>query len=147
MQWRRRQQRARAVPRLAGLDTDGWTLRSGEASHAEHPDSFHIPPRTVRENLRRGQRVKVIFDFKGEDEDGTVSVQGERMHLVVSERIGSRYLGLLLDQPELFEPEDYRYLRPAVEVPFGAEHVIAVDELPRAVRRIMFSEPPERRWE
>jgi hypothetical protein len=101
----------------------------------------------VRENLRRGQRVKVIFDFKGEDEDGTVSVQGERMHLVVSERIGSRYLGLLLDQPELFEPEDYRYLRPAVEVPFDAEHVIAVDELPRAVRRIMFSEPPERRWE
>lgn len=91
--------------------------------------------------------MKVIFDFEGLEEDGTVSAQGERMHLIVSERVGTRYIGLLLDQPQLFEPQDYAYLRPAVEVPFDAEHVIEMKTVPRAVRRIMFSEPPERRWE
>ncbi len=112
-----------------------------------HPETFSLPPRALRENLRRGQQVKVIFDFEGVEEHGTVSLQGERMHLVVAEKVGDRYIGLLLDQPQLFEPEDYPYLRPAVEVPFEAQHVIEVSDLPRRVQRIMFSEPPERRWE
>lgn len=143
---RRRSTPERPTPRLPTLDRDGWTLRSGEASHAAHPDTFHLPPRALRENLRRGHQVKVILDFEGVGEDGTVAVQGERMNLVVSEKAGARYIGLLLDQPQLFEPEDYPYLRPAVEVPFGPEHVIEVTDLPRFVRRIMFSEPPEQRW-
>jgi hypothetical protein len=112
-----------------------------------HPDTFSLPPLALRENLRSGQQVKVIFDFEGLEEDGTVSMQGERMYLVVGEKVRDRYIGLLLDQPQLFEPEDYPYLRPGVEVPFEAQHVIEVSNLPRAVQRIMFSEPPERRWE
>lgn len=137
----------RPEPRLPSLERDGWTLRSGEESHTAHPNTFALPSRSLRENLARRQQVKVIFDFEGVEEDGTVTVQGERMRLVVSEKVRDRYLGLLLDQPQLFEPEDYPYLRPAVEVPFEAQHVIEVMDLPAAVQQAMFSEPPERLWE
>ena len=61
-------------------------------------------------------------------------------------RIGDRYVGPLLSQPQLFEPEDNGYLEPAAEVPFMAEHVIDVQDLPEQVQRAMFSEPPTKRW-
>jgi len=45
--------------------------------------------------------VKLIFDQEGYEEDGSVTVQGERMWVIVCEQIGSRYLGMLMSKPQL----------------------------------------------
>lgn len=135
-----------AEPPLASLALDFWELRSGEAAAAAHPDTFDLPPRTERESLVRGQTVKLIFDQEGCEEDGSVTLQGERMWVIVSERIGSRYIGMLTSKPQLLEPGEETYLRAAAEVCFGAEHVIAIDQPPSDFVRLMFSEPPTRTW-
>jgi len=90
--------------------------------------------------------VKLIFDQEGYEEDGSVTVQGERMWVIVCEQIGSRYLGMLMSKPQLLEPGEGTYLRAAAEVCFGAEHVIAIDQPPDDLIRLMFSEPPTRTW-
>lgn len=137
---------SRGAPTLPTIDRDGWELRSAEASHRANPQTFWIPPAAVRENLRRGQAAKLIFDFLGVEEDGSPSVQGERMYVIVREQVGERYIGLLIDTPQLIELSDDFYLRPAAEVPFGPEHVIDVEQPPEQVIELMFSDPPTRTW-
>lgn len=88
-------------PRLAVLAADGWELRSAESSHAAHPTTFPIPDAERRRSLRRGEAVKLIFDQEGAEEDGTLSVQGERMYVLVAERVDGRYMGLLTSTPQL----------------------------------------------
>lgn len=67
------------------------------------------------------------------------------MYVLVAERIGSRYMGLLTSKPQLLEPDDL-YLCAAAEVFFGPEHVIEIDQPPQPFVDVMFSEPPERTW-
>src|SRR5580765_7913940 len=113
--------------RVATIERDFWQLRSGEAAHRENPDLFWIPPREQRENLRRGQAVRLIFDIEAEDEEtGRVEVHGERMWLIVAERVGEFYIGILDNQPVCVDREDDFYLHFGVEVPFLAEHVIDI---------------------
>ena len=74
--------------RLASFERDFWELRSGEVSHREHPDKFWLPPLAQRQHLQRGQAAKLIFEIEGEEEDGSVTVQGERMWVIVAEKVG-----------------------------------------------------------
>ncbi len=60
--------------------------------------------------------------------------------------MGDLHLGLLLDQPQLIEPSDEFYLRPAAEVPFTADHVIDVEDPVERLSELMFSAPPTRTW-
>ena len=85
--------------RLPSLEHDFWRLRSGEQSQQEHPDTFRMPPPDQRQNLKRGQAALLIFEIEGQDEQGVVQVQGERMWVIVSERIGDVYVGILDNQP------------------------------------------------
>lgn len=59
--------------RLAALESDFWQLRDGEQSAQQHPDTFDMPPRQLRDDLRRLDLVQLIFDIEGEDEDGAVA--------------------------------------------------------------------------
>ena len=132
--------------RLASIERDYWQLRSGEASHRANPDSFWIPALAERESLQRGQAVRLIFDIEGEDEDGTVQVQGERMWVIVSERRDGTYVGILDNAPALLEVSDETYLRQGAEVPFLPEHVIDIDRPPAEYVEWRLSQPPARVW-
>jgi len=132
--------------RLATFECDFWQLRSGEACHRENPKTFWIPSRWARNNLRRGQSARLIFDIEAEDEDGQMHVQGERMWVTVDERIGDFYIGLLENQPACQEPADNVYLCMGAEIPFLAEHVIDFADPPDDFIEWQLGQEPERRW-
>ena len=132
--------------RLASFERDYWQLRSGEESHREHPNTFWIPPLQQRQNLQRGQAVRLIFEIEGEEEDGTVAVQGERMWVIVAEKVGDGYIGILDNQPASLDPPDSFYLRFGAEVPFRAEHVIDIAQPPLEYVEWQLGQPPERVW-
>lgn len=133
-------------PRLASLEQDYWCLRSAEAAHREAPATFTIPPRDRRERLTRGDAVKLIFDMEGYEEDGSVTVQGERMWVLVTERVGGRYLGVLENNPQLIDPAESIYLRMGAEIAFDAEHVIDIGHPPADYVTLRLSRGPARRW-
>jgi len=132
--------------RFATLERDFWQLRSGEESHQQHPDSFWLPPLAARQNLQRGQAARLIFDLEGEEEDGSVGVQGERMWVIVAERVGDAYIGILDNQPACLERADNIYLQFGAEVPFRAEHVIDIDQPPAEYVEWQLGQPPDRVW-
>lgn len=133
--------------RLADIESDSWELRSGEAAHQAHPDTFWIPPIEARRNLKRGQAAKLIFDIlESEDEDGKIIIQGERMWVIVAERYDEYYIGILDNQPQLIEVTDDVYLRFGAEIPFLPEHVIDIADPPQEYAEWQLSQQPERRW-
>ena len=132
--------------RLATFERDFWQLRSGEASHRDHPKTFALPPLEQRQSLRRGQAAKLIFDIETEDESGKTVLTGERMWVIVAERIGEMFIGILDNQPTCVTPDDTSYLRFGVEIPFAPEHVIEIAEPPPSYAEWQLSQPPERIW-
>lgn len=137
----------RAGLRLSRLADDFWELRNGEESAREHPDTFEMPPRELRENLRRLDLVQLIFDIEGENEAGDVEVAGERMWVLVAERVGAKYIGVLSSKPALLDPSEGFYLRRGCEVYFGPEHVVRVEAAEARRRAIRHLErEPTLRW-
>ena len=131
--------------RLPSLETDYWQLRSAEQSHADAPDTFQIPSLDKRNSLKRGDAAKLIFDIEAEDESGRPVVGGERMWVIVAERIGEFYVGVLDSKPSL-EPSDGVYLRFGAEVPFLAEHVIEIGHPPSEYSEWQLGQSPECSW-
>lgn len=115
-------------PRLATFETDYWELRSAEKSHRENPDKFWIPELEVKQNLKRGDAVKLIFDFEGNGEDGQIEIGGERMWVIVKEKIDDFYLGILDNQPAGI---DQGFLDKNSEIYFKAEHIIDIGYPPQ----------------
>lgn len=132
--------------RLAELGRDSWELRSGEESARQHPDSFHIPPLDLRSHLEVGQAAKLIFDIESEDSSGTPIIQGERMWVIVAERVGEFYVGILDSQPTSIEPSEKVYLRFGAEIPFSAEHVVEVVNPPSEYVDWQLGQEPAKRW-
>ena len=131
---------------MATIKTDFWELRSGELAHLKNPESFRIPSLAERQNVRRGQAVRLIFDIEGENEDRSIETVGERMWVIVSEEIGAEYVGILDNQPACSNLEDNVYLRFGVEVPFRAEHIIDVENPPQEYVEWQLGQTPERVW-
>lgn len=116
--------------RLADLERDLWQLRDAD------------PPHSNAHALRRGQAARLIFDIHTIDEHGSGEVIGERMWAIVAETIGDIYIGILDNQPL----QDAPYLRFGVEVPFQAQHVVDVADLPQEYADRQLGRAPERRW-
>ena len=131
---------------MATIKTDFWELRSGELAHLKNPESFRIPSLAERQNVRRGQAVRLIFDIEGENEDWSIETVGERMWVIVSEEIGAEYVGILDNQPACSNFEDNVYLRFGIEVPFRAEHIIDVENPPQEYVEWQLGQTPERVW-
>ncbi|WP_233635821.1 hypothetical protein [Hymenobacter setariae] len=112
------------------IQTDYWELRSAEASHAKYGDTFWIPALEARQTIARGQAARLLFDIEV-DNEGEIDVVGERMWVIVKEKIGDTYIGILDNQPACLDFEDAFYLRLGAEVPFLAEHVIDIDTPPQ----------------
>lgn len=132
--------------RLPTIDRDSWRLRSGEESHQAHPDKFWIPPERARRELRLGQAAKLIFEILATEKDGSTSISGERMWVIVSERVGDAYIGILDNEPVSIEQSQGFYLCRGAEIPFLAEHVIDIDDPPADQARQKLSEQPSRVW-
>ena len=77
---------------------------------------------------------------------GDIAVQGERMWVIVSERYGDFYIGILDNQPASIEPSDTVYLCFGAEVPFLPEHVIDIGEPPKEYIEWQLGQEPEHRW-
>jgi hypothetical protein len=132
--------------RMPSINTDSWELRSGEAAHAEHPDTFWIPPLGQRKNLQVGQAAKLIFDIECQDEEGNVKIQGERMWVIVSDFVDGEYVGILVSKPATFETSDEFYLCYGAEIPFWPEHIVDIANPPEEYVKWQLSQPPERKW-
>jgi hypothetical protein len=87
--------------------------------HKQHPRTFSIPRHDIRSSLRPGALAKLIFLADGEG-----CPEAERMWVQV-ESVDSegRYMGRLDNVPNALTE-----LVPGVSVPFGPEHVAAIDE-------------------
>lgn len=117
------------APRLATVAEDGWALVSAEVRHEEHPESFPIPDRTERENLKAGDAAKLLFDIETR-EGGRVTDRGvDRMWVIVKRREGGNYVGVLESNPGVTEGLN---LRPGTEVLFGSEHVADIGHPPHS---------------
>src|SRR5579884_601761 len=131
--------------RHANLEEHYWQLKSGEARHTANPQSFWIPDRAERERLRRGQAARLLFEIEGDD-DGKVQRIIERMWVIVAERVGEGYIGILDNQPTALDPAPNVYLTEGAEIPFWPEHVIDIAEPPPEWAERRLGSPPSRRW-
>lgn len=68
------------------------------------------------------------------------------MYVIISEKIGDTYIGILDNQPASFDRSDDTYLRYGAEVPFLAEHVIDIEQPPPEYIEWQLGQPPDRRW-
>jgi hypothetical protein len=131
--------------RHANLEEHYWRLQSGETRHAAHPDSFWIPSRDEREHLKRGQAARLLFELEGESED-SVERAVERMWVIVAERVGDGYIGILDNEPASLEPGPTVYLTEGAEIPFWPEHVIDIADPPPEWIAHRLGVVPTRRW-
>jgi hypothetical protein len=127
------------------IKTDYWELRSAEASHAKYGDRFWIPALAARQNIQRGQAARLMYDIEVDDE-GKLEVVGERMWVIIKEKVGDTYIGILDNQPACSDFEDGFYLCLGAEVPFLAEHVIDIDTPPQDHSDWQLSLEPEQIW-
>lgn len=112
---------------FATIERDGWTLLSGEARHALHPETFRIPERSERESLLPGDAVQLLFDIETR-EGGRVMDRGvDRLWVIVKTRTEGGYRGILDSDPGRAEGMT---LFPGAVVDFLPEHVIAIDRPP-----------------
>jgi hypothetical protein len=132
--------------KLATFAANYWQLQSGEEMHWDHPDTFWIPPANARATLQRGNAAKLLFEIEAYLEDGSVGVQGERMWVIVAERLGDTYIGILDNQPACLDKSERVYLCFGAEIPFRAEHVIDIAQPPPEYVEWQLGQPPERKW-
>ena len=104
------------------FERDGWCLEDGEQLHREAPDTFWLPKLKDRQSVRPGQIVKLIFRISVDDEEEPVAV--ERMWVIVRERVGDRYLGILDNNPYAFAENER--LWSGIELPFSPRHIIDI---------------------
>jgi hypothetical protein len=110
--------------KLATIERDGWQLESGEARHAEAPETFWIPSREQRDSLKPGEAAKLLFMIEAENQ-GQLERGVERMWVIIRGRLGPFYTGVLDSTPVSIEP-DPSILTRGTEVIFAPEHVIDV---------------------
>ena len=68
------------------------------------------------------------------------------MWVIISEKIGDTYIGILDNQPVCFDPADNFYLSFGAEIPFLAEHIIDIDNPPQDYVDWQLSQKPEHVW-
>jgi hypothetical protein len=101
---------------------DGWCLEDGEELQREAPDTFWLPKLGYRQSLQPGDLVKLIFRISVDDGEEPVAV--ERMWVIVRERVGDQYLGILDNNP--YAISENEELWSGVELPFSPRHVIDI---------------------
>jgi hypothetical protein len=106
-------------------------LLNAEERHRAYPSTFSIPRSDLRRSLTVGSFAKLLFGVGYDD-----STSAERMWVEVTEVGANGYVGRLDNDPTLIAD-----LAPDQLVPFGPEHIAAIDrpDLPFAVRTEQFA--------
>ena len=123
------------------FEIDGWCLEDAEARHQEAPDSFWLPEEEKRKALQPGDLAKLVFRISVDNDENPVAV--ERMWVLVRERTGSHYFGILDNDPYAIEENDEFWS--GTEVPFSARHVIDIDPADETTRS-RAAALPRRAW-
>ena len=97
-------------------DGVSYVLEDGEERNRQYPDTFEIPSKEERQNLKAGQIVKLMFRITADGE-----TQTERMWVVVKGKEKGGYLGILDNDPECTQK-----MKSGVEVRFEPRHVISI---------------------
>jgi hypothetical protein len=100
-----------------------WRLGSGVERNREYPDTFPIPSNEMKELIRPGMSVKLMFEMR----NGWC----ERMWVEVTSVKRNRLVGLLCNCPGGIPRRE-----PGAKVKFRPEHIIDItvpDEIIRAV--------------
>lgn len=105
------------------FEHDGWCLEDGEELHREAPETFWLPELKDRQSLQPGDLVKLIFRISVDNEEEPVAV--ERMWVIMRERVGEHYLGILDNDPYAIEENEEFWS--GIELPFAPRHVIDID--------------------
>ena len=100
-------------------DGVSYILEDGEERHREFPDTFWIPSLEVRESLQKDQLVKLMFAITADGE-----TQTERMWVIVREKTGDGYIGILDNDPYCTDK-----MKHGLEVRFQPRHVIHIYEV------------------
>ena len=106
---------------LPTYEIDHYELDNGEEIHNEYPETFEIPSRELREKLKVGDIVKLIFRMEERANKEEVSV--ERMWVEIQEKNGSYYSGILDN-----DPSGEVLVECGITVNFKAEHIIQIYE-------------------
>ena len=104
--------------RLPSFEMDGWRLMDGEQLHRNAPATFEIPDLALREILRPGDLVKLVFEIDL-DEPAV-----ERMWVIIREKISGGYVGMLINEPASIGKNDW--LWDGTELPFEYRHIVDV---------------------
>jgi hypothetical protein len=121
------------------LDDDGWALESAVEYHQLEPETFDIPDEQARRGLQPGDFAKLIFVIAVEEDEEPIT---DRMWVVVREVAESGYFGLLDNEPDIDENDEFWL---GTELPFGPEHVIEV-QAGNAESREYAARTPLRAW-
>ncbi len=78
-------------------ENDHYVLDDAEERHKEHPETFWVPDKGVRESLKIGSLVKLVFSM--EVEAGSDEVSVERMWVEVTQVKADHYVGRLDNTP------------------------------------------------
>nr|WP_314471409.1 DUF2314 domain-containing protein [uncultured Campylobacter sp.] len=98
-----------------------FTLDNLEDYEREFGDKFYLLPRKKRQNLKRGDLVKLIFRFEDDESD---FAQVERMWVIIKYNIGGNYVGILDN-----DPFTESHLKCGDKVKFGYENILEVYEI------------------
>lgn len=110
-----------AMRKLPTLEQEGYQLDDGEKRHLEAPETFHLPPRSAREGLGRGDIAKLMFDIVIDGDIENVAL--ERMWVIVKDCVMGVYSGSLDNKP-VCSDEGKIKLALGDTVYFGPEHVV-----------------------
>ena len=83
--------------KLPTYEDNHYILDDAEAINAEYPDSFSIPDRAIRYNLKPGDIVKLIFRMELINDSESLSV--ERMWVTIRDTDAEFYTGILDNEP------------------------------------------------
>jgi hypothetical protein len=97
----------------------GYLLTSGVEMHEKHPDTFWIPSQEMKDSVRPGDCVKLIFS----DGEGG----GERMWVKVSSIVMTRR-GIEFLKGTLANIPYHLPLEVGDPIEFGPEYIIAIEE-------------------
>lgn len=101
---------------VVGIDDVACWLEDAEERNKQHPDTFPIPTLDDRNSLEKGQIVKLMFAINTNGE-----IQVERMWVIVKNIEGTRYSGILDNDP--YSTDSFGA---GTHVQFGPEHVIQI---------------------
>jgi hypothetical protein len=103
-----------------GTETDTWELEDAEERNRNAPDLYRIPFIADRSAIRVGDKVELLFFFRGSDQHGQF-IQSERLLVEVLEAIFEKYAGALISKPDCST-----LIQPGDRIAFEPRHVASI---------------------